>query len=72
MGMQAKTIEPAADGTAASSRQLPARHVPFGSPALALATAGVVALLGVTMALWAYYGTAVFYETILAGIAACM
>jgi hypothetical protein len=35
-------------------------------------TAVVVILLVGTVALWAYYGTAVFYETILAGIAACI
>jgi hypothetical protein len=34
------------------------------------AVAGVV--LAATAALWAYYGTAVFYEMILAGIAACL
>jgi hypothetical protein len=39
---------------------------------LSLATAAVALLLGLTIALWAHYGTAVFYETILAGIAACM
>ena len=34
--------------------------------------AGVVGiLLAATTALWAYYGTAVFYEMILAGIAMC-
>jgi len=30
-----------------------------------------VALVGATLALWAHYGTAVFFETIAAGIAAC-
>ncbi|HLH94328.1 MAG TPA: hypothetical protein VKW08_04350 [Xanthobacteraceae bacterium] len=39
---------------------------------LPFAAAGATLLLGATAALWAYYGTAVFYETILAGIAACM
>jgi hypothetical protein len=34
-------------------------------------TAAVVFLLAGTVMLWAHYGTAVFYETILAGIAAC-
>ena len=38
---------------------------------LFLVAAAVAALLAMTIALWAYYGTAVFYETILAGIAAC-
>ncbi len=31
----------------------------------------VVLLLAGTVALWAHYGTTVFYEMILAGIAAC-
>ncbi|MBX9773082.1 MAG: hypothetical protein K2Y71_01620 [Xanthobacteraceae bacterium] len=36
------------------------------------AIAGVVGvLIGGTVALWAYYGTAVFYEIIAAGIAMC-
>jgi hypothetical protein len=39
---------------------------------LALAAAAVVVLLAGTVALWAHYGTAVFYETILAGITACL
>ena len=38
---------------------------------LSLVAGAVAALLAATIALWAYYGTAVFYETILAGIAAC-
>jgi hypothetical protein len=42
----------------------------FSRP-LALVTSVVALLLAGTVALWAYYGTAVFYETILAGIAAC-
>lgn len=28
-------------------------------------------MLAATLVLWAYYGTAVFYEMILAGLAAC-
>jgi hypothetical protein len=43
----------------------------FSRP-LAVVTAAVVLLLAGTVALWAHYGTAVFYETILAGIAACL
>jgi hypothetical protein len=39
-------------------------------PWLAVAAAGGV-LLAATVALWAHYGTAVFYEMIAAGIAAC-
>jgi hypothetical protein len=34
------------------------------------ATVGV--LLAGTLALWAHYGTAVFYEMIIAGLAACL
>ena len=34
------------------------------------ATSGL--LLAGTVALWAHYGTAVFYEMIVAGIAACL
>jgi hypothetical protein len=34
------------------------------------ATAGI--LLASTLLLWAHYGTAVFYEMIAAGIAACL
>ena len=42
----------------------------FSRPlALVAAAAGIV--LAATLALWAHYGTAVFYETILAGIALC-
>jgi hypothetical protein len=37
---------------------------------LVAALAGVV--LAGTLALWAHYGTAVFYEMIVAGIAACL
>ena len=33
--------------------------------------AAVGLLLAATLALWAHYGTAVFYEMLLAGIAAC-
>ena len=42
------------------------------SPLLAVAAAAAVIVLAGTLALWAHYGTAVFYETILAGIAACL
>ena len=42
----------------------------FSRPlALVAAAAGIV--LAATLALWAHYGTAVFYEMIVAGIAAC-
>jgi len=52
-----------------NSMAAPARR--WSRPLGLLATA-VVLLLAGTVALWAYYGTAVFYETILAGIAACL
>ena len=45
--------------------------VPRFSRSLAVAAAVVGLLLAGTSALWAHYGTAVFYEMILAGIAAC-
>jgi hypothetical protein len=38
--------------------------------AVIAALAGIV--LAGTLALWAHYGTAVFYEMIVAGIAACL
>jgi hypothetical protein len=42
------------------------------SPMLLAATLVVLALIGSTLGLWAYYGTAVFYEMIAAGLAACL
>ena len=39
-------------------------------PMLIAAALGIV--LAATVALWAHYGTAVFYEMIVAGIAACL
>jgi len=39
-------------------------------PFLALALVGAALLLG-TFALWAYYGTAVFFEVVRAGWVAC-
>mgnify|MGYP003544016774 FL=1 len=39
---------------------------------LVLIAAGAGVLLAGTVALWAHYGTAVFYEMIVAGIAACL
>jgi len=39
---------------------------------LVIIAAGIGILLAATLALWAHYGSAVFYETILAGIAACL
>jgi hypothetical protein len=47
--------------------------VPPRFPRLLLVTAAVAAgvLLAAALALWVHYGTAVFYEMILAGIGAC-
>ena len=47
-------------------------HTPHlaARPVVILAVAGVLLLAG-TVALWAHYGTAVFYEMILAGLAMC-
>jgi hypothetical protein len=39
---------------------------------LVLAAAVAAIVLGGTIALWVHYGTAVFYEMIVAGIAACL
>jgi hypothetical protein len=40
-------------------------------PLMLIAAAAGIVLAG-TVALWAHYGTAVFYEMIVAGIAACL
>jgi hypothetical protein len=48
-----------------------AAPTPRFSRPLAAVTAAVALLLAGTVVLWAHFGTAVFYETILAGIAAC-
>jgi len=40
-------------------------------PLMLLAGVAAIMLAG-TLALWAHYGTAVFYEVIVAGIAACL
>ena len=42
----------------------------FSWPIVAVA-AGCGALIAATLALWVHYGTAVFFEIIAAGIAAC-
>ena len=42
------------------------------SRSLAAAAGAAGLLLAATLALWAHYGTAVFYETVLAGLAACL
>ena len=58
-----------ADTTMADTMAAP---TPRFSRPLVVATAAVVVLLVGTVALWVHFGTAVFYETILAGIAACI
>jgi Ca2+/Na+ antiporter len=44
----------------------------LSSRPLLLVAAAVGIVLAATVALWAHYGTAVFYEMIVAGIAACL
>jgi hypothetical protein len=48
-----------------TSPQLGSRPVVIGAASVA------IILVAGTVALWAHYGTAVFYEMIVAGIAAC-
>jgi hypothetical protein len=43
----------------------------LSAPIVAVAVV-VVLLLAGTVALWAHYGTTVFYEMIVAGLAACL
>ena len=43
----------------------------LSGPLMLIAAAAGIVLAG-TVALWAHYGTAVFYEMIVAGIAACL
>lgn len=54
---------------------LPGQTPASAPPAARLIVWTIAAIIGVLMAgagmLWVRYGTAVFYETILAGIAAC-
>jgi len=45
---------------------------PLLSRPLMLIAAILGIVLAATVALWAHYGTAVFYEMIVAGIAACL
>jgi hypothetical protein len=51
--------------TSTSSPQLGSRPVLIGAAAVA------ITLVAGTVALWAHYGSAVFYEMIVAGLAAC-
>jgi len=43
----------------------------FARPFVVFGAVAVV-LIGATLALWVHFGTAVFYEMIVAGIAACL
>jgi hypothetical protein len=45
---------------------------PLASRPLILIAAVVGIVLAGTVALWAHYGTAVFYEMVVAGLAACL
>jgi hypothetical protein len=45
---------------------------PHAPRVLLLAAAGTALLLAGTVALWAHYGSAVFYEMIVSGIALCL
>ncbi len=47
-----------------------AQH-PASRPATIAGCVGAGLMMTAAAALWAYYGTAVFYETIIAGIDAC-
>ena len=49
------------------SNAIAPRHT-FG---IVLAAGAAALVLGATLVLWAHYGTAVFFETIRAGFAAC-
>jgi len=60
------------DTTICEARKQGAVTAPRFSRPLAVVAAAVALLLAGTVVLWAHYGTAVFYETILAGIAACL
>jgi hypothetical protein len=49
----------------------PSGRVAVRALAVACGLIGAAVVLG-TLALWAHYGTAVFFETIASGIAACL
>ena len=49
----------------------PSGHGAVRALAVACGLIGAAVVLG-TLALWAHYGTAVFFETISSGIAACL
>ncbi len=47
------------------------RSLTMPRPAILAIAAAVGVLTAATIALWAHYGSAVFYEMLLAGLAAC-
>jgi hypothetical protein len=49
----------------------PAAGLGVSRPLLLLVAAVIGIMLAGTVALWAHYGTAVFYEMIVAGLVAC-
>ena len=51
---------------------MPAPNLPLKELRRVVIAAAVGIMLAATVALWAHYGTAVFYEMIVAGIAACL
>ncbi|WP_068028487.1 hypothetical protein [Rhodoplanes sp. Z2-YC6860] len=60
------------DNPAAETAQDVTAHAEFPGRATVLLMAAVLgAIVAGTAALWAHYGTAVFFETIRAGFAAC-
>ena len=60
------------DNPAAETAQDITTHAEFPGRATVLLMAAVLgAIVAGTTALWAHYGTAVFFETIRAGFAAC-
>ncbi len=50
---------------------IPGALRPALPPTLIAGLVGAGLMMTAAVALWAYYGTAVFYETIIAGIDAC-
>ena len=50
---------------------IPNTDAPRHAFGIVLVAVTIVVLLGAALALWAHYGTAVFFETIRAGFAAC-
>ncbi len=51
--------------------EIPSASSPHSSRAAFIVSAVAGLIVAATIALWVHYGTAVFYEMILTGIAAC-